>query len=390
MTVLALFTDLGLAFSDVMLSLEEPGGHTTLPSTGHTRNLGVELAVTPTKLVRKFFRLSYRGKSGRFLVAGTVSHIKRLIFNIKRVRDFPLDLPESYRSLLAEDDAVSALHVSCLLTEGEGFKEFEILVVIDNRNFARQFDQNRVLDSLPYFGETRVAGGGGADLFRWLYQRGEEYAKRKLGSESTSERSDRTINMVPSLLLEEDTRSTLRTIRNGVGGYYESYFLGKDTIEPLDSVLTIFAAIRGKGKNSSLELRRVFYHRYVSDWLLVLSLFDLPMQVRVGDEVSLPLEQFELFKIPPFWDAEVEPSWTPSRLALELNTPETFRLTLYREVDGKELDSKRFAEGYEGRRLISSKVAGGKVTISVIESSLQYYLERFGSRDPENKVIPIE
>lgn len=390
MTVLALLTNLGLAFSDVMLSNDEPGGHTTLPSTGYTRNLGVGLAVTPTKLVRKFFRLTYRGKSGLFLVAGTVSHIKRLVLNIKRVRDTPLTLDEQYKSRFTENDALSALHISCLLTEGEGFREFEIVGVFDGRDFARLFDQNRALDSLPYFGETRVAGGGGADLFRWLYLRGEEYTKRKIGSESMVARSYRAINLVPSLLLEEDTRSTVRTISNGVGGYYEAYYIGKNTIEPVDSVLTIFAAIRGKGENSFLELRRVFYHRYVSDWLLVLSLFDLPMQVHVGDEVSLPLEQFELFKIPPILDPPAEPSWTSSRLALELNTPQFFRLTLYREVEGKMLDSKRFAEGYEGRRLISSKVAGGKVTISIVSSSLQYYLERFGSQDPDNKVIPIE
>jgi hypothetical protein len=389
MTVLALFHDLGLAFSDVMLSVEEPGRHLKMPTTGYTGNLNSKLPLSPTRLVRKFFRISHRGKNGVFLVAGTVAHIERLVHNITLVKDQSNRLPGQYLHRLDNSDVHSVLHVACVFTEDEGFPDFEMLGVIDEATFARQVDANRALGEAPYFGSTRLAGSGGQDLYRWIYERGEQYAQRDLAHESIESKIQRTIHLVPSLLLEEDTRDTLSTISKGVGGYYESYYLGKDTIEPLDSVLTIFAAIKGKGSNSFLELRRVFYHRYVSDWLLVLSMFDLPAHVRPGVEQSFPFSQFELFKIPPLLCTENAPNWTVSRLAIGINTAENFRLTLYREEENERKISKRFAEGSSGKRLMHTNVANNSVTMSIRPSEFEHFLERFSSRDQGNEAITV-
>jgi hypothetical protein len=72
MTVLVCLQGLGLAFSDVILSRDQPGGHISLPTTGSIRNIIQKMQITPTKLVREFFRITERGRIGMFLVAGTV------------------------------------------------------------------------------------------------------------------------------------------------------------------------------------------------------------------------------------------------------------------------------------------------------------------------------
>ncbi len=389
MTVLAIFHDLGLAFSDVMLSTDKPGKHLSLPSTGHTSNLKTELSLSPTRLVRKFFRVSHQGKTGVFLVAGTVKHIKQLIFNVKRVKDNSRQLPDEYRSRLCLNDVTSVMHVACIITEDEGYAEFEIVGIIDGITFARLCDENRALDYAPYFGITRMAGGGATDLHRWICERGAQYVERELAHDPLELKMDRSINLIPSLLLEEDTRVTLATISKGVGGYYESYYFGKETIEPLDSVLTVFAAIKGKGGKSFLELRRVFYHRYVADWLLVISLFNLPVQIYPGSDKVFPFGHFEFFKIPPLLDEGNEPNWTLSRLAIEMNSAENFRLTLYREEEDEDKVSKRFSEGADGRRLLSVKVVNKSVVLSINQDNFLYYIERFRSNCPENKVITL-
>lgn len=390
MTVLAIFHDLGLAFSDVMLSIDKPGEHLILPTTGNTRNLGVNLPLSPSKLVRKFFRISYQGKMGVFLVAGTVRHIKRLVLNVKRVKDNPHQLPDMYRSRLCLFDVRSIMHVACLITEEEGYADFEIMGVVNGVTFTRQFDENRALDFAPYFGSTRMAGSGATDLHRWVYERGTQYAARELIHEPLDVKTIRTINLIPSLLLEEDTRASLATVNKGVGGYYESYYVGKETIEPLDSVLTVFAAIKGKGGKSFIELRRVFYHRYVSDWLLVISLFDLPIEIHPDKPKVFPFQSVELFKIPPLIEEGTEPNWTTSRLAIEMNSADNFRLTLYREEEGGEgMLSKRFAEGIGGRRLISTKVSNNSITLSINQNEFLYFLGRFRSNGPENKEIVL-
>jgi hypothetical protein len=232
-----------------------------------------------------------------------------------------------------------------------------------------------------------MAGSGAADLHRWVCERGAQYEERELKHDSPEVKASRTINMIPSLLLEEDTRATLKTIRNGVGGYYESYYLDKGTVEPLDSVLTIFAAIKGKGSKSFLELRRVFFHRYAADWLLVISLFDLPVQIYPGEKKAFPFKQFELFKIPPLLDAGKEPAWTLSKLAIEINSAENFRLTLYREEENEDKVSKRFAETANGRRLVSAKVVNNSVVLSIKQDDFNYFIEKLRSNRPENKQI---
>lgn len=389
MTVLALFRELGLAFSDVLLSIDKPGSHKKLPTVGYTGYLSEELDFSPSRLVRKFFRTSYNGIKAVFLVAGNVEHIKRLVFNIKRVRDQPGSLPDYCIRILSHGQLDSVVQTACILTEMEGYHDFEIIGVVGGAVWSRISQRNRAMSYAPYFGEVIVAGSGAEDLYKWVYARGEQYAQRSFSAENSELKEYRASSTIPSLLLEEDTRSTLLTIKKGVGGYYESFYVSRNVIEPIDSVLTIFAAIKKRGGEFFIELRRVFFHRYVSDWLLVISLFGSPREIRVGRNLVIPLGEFELFKIPPIFEPEKEPNWGVSRLAIEMNSADNFRLTVYGMEGDRDVMSKRFASGVDGRRLISAKVAGGNVFLAIREDDFLHYLDRFRSRDLDNAGIVI-
>lgn len=379
MTVIALFESTLTAVSDVMLSVESIGNHIVMPSTGDVGALDVELDASPTRLVRKIFRFTHKGKVGVFMVAGTVSHISKLLSNMALVSSDPQNLNSRYSRILDSKFFSSVFNASCVLTEEEGLGDFEVIGVLDGEILSRLKNDIWRLDSVPYFGITHVAGSGALDLQNWLYCRGEQYENKfGLSSDCHETKAFRSLNLIPSMLLEEDTRISLRTIRNGVGGYYESYYVDPETLtlEPLDSVLTVFAAVVCGGEGPVLELRRVFYHRYISDWLIVISLFGLPVSLSLGKSLAIPTLNFERFNIPPLFEAGEPPELDSGCLIKEISTPENFRLTLYSEEAGVTPVLNRFSEGYGCRRLLNCVLSGDSVQISINSVEFDYYLER--------------
>jgi len=93
MTVIAFFEDFGVAVSDVMLSVDAKGGGITLPSVGDPSFIKPPLPVKPTRLVRKFVRVSRPGSDGMFLTCGTVGHIKKLTDMITGIVAGTVDIP---------------------------------------------------------------------------------------------------------------------------------------------------------------------------------------------------------------------------------------------------------------------------------------------------------
>ncbi|MYN40317.1 hypothetical protein GTP55_13120 [Duganella sp. FT109W] len=375
MTVLAYLEDLGLAFADVMLSVDAPGGHLVLPTVGDTRNVAQALPVSPSRLVRKFFRLKGLGQSGMFLVAGTVSHIERLIDNIGVLRSNRVRLSAAQARTFNPKDPASIVHTACLLTEQQGWPEFEILGVIAGQTFVRNYDANRLRSTLPYYGNVYVAGSGGQDLYKWLEERAVFYAAGALAEESLADKGLRAMNSIPMVLLREDALTRVKTISKGVGGYYETYYLSDNALHPVGDVLTVTASIAGKGTTPPLLIERMYYHTYVNDWLLVASLFDTPLTVTPGAAIEIPLSQFELFKIPPIFEPGPEPNWTIHRLLKSAEVAEMFRLTLRQA--GESGVSKRFSEGARpSRRLLTCRISGDKLQLSLDQEGHTHYAAR--------------
>ncbi|GAB3253677.1 hypothetical protein [Chitinimonas naiadis] len=377
MTVIAYLEDLGLVFTDVMLSNDKPGTHFVLPTTGSTENIPQNLALSPTRLVRKYFRQRINGREGIFFVAGALSHIKKLIACIKYVCAAPGSLHAEYKRQLNSEDPISILAVACLKNEDDGFSDFEIIGFIDSRAFVRNYATYKVGGDLPYYGKIHIAGSGGQDLYNWLAIRAESYEKLPLIDESVRDKVNRTMNTVPMILLEEDGSTRAKTIINGVGGYYETFVFERNGLEGLDSVLTLQATVQGKGKNTFINIERLYFHKYVENWLVVVSLFGVPRAIHLGEQLTISMADLHIFKIPPVFESNRLPNWTSSKMASMMASAEHFRLTL-RRGNSKSLIIKRFSEGARPcRRLLKTEVRKSHLIVCLDEDSFRHYLNRF-------------
>lgn len=379
MTVIAFFEDLGVAVSDVLISVDGNGGGIVLPSVGDPRYIKPPLPVKPTRLVRKFFRITRPGSEGMFLTCGTVSHINELTDMVARIIAGSVSVPSELAIRLDINSVASLVELAAELVEEAGFTQFELLGIVDGTRYARHFNTVTLANYLPYWGNVVALGSGAPYLINWLTEKGNAYLEKGLGDEDTQTRALRAAEVAPSQLLEEDTRE-MRTLRKGVGGYYESYAFEKSSIVPHDSVLTVFGRFKRGAPTPILEIRRIFFHLYDKDLLVVGSLAGGPLDVSISQELLVPLDTFSVFEIPSLYASNQTSTWNPSRLAQRLSSAAKFRLTTYR---GKHDESvQRFFEGVGGRRLISARVSGTSLKIKLDENAFDYYYGRSDASVP--------
>lgn len=383
MTAIALLTDLRVAFADVLLSKESPGTHMTLPSVGYTGDLKQSLLYSPSRLKRKFFRVKGKSNGGMFLVAGTLTHIERLAQNVEFIRKgqyFKGPPPTTFNS----EDAYSTVHHACLATEAEGFNQFEILGVVNGETYMRIFDENKANGPLGYYGKVTVAGSGGRDLLNWLAERGAQYATLPMADEDEFSKGLRTASALPLVLLEEDQKPRSRTLPKGVGGYYEAYQVQPTSLVPVDKVFSLIATVKGRGPDVYIELNSLYYHRYVDDYLLIVSLRGVGLKLQPNELCDLSFEQFEKFEIPPLISEQSPPNWTASRLLGEVESAPIFRLSLTRYNTGYPLTA-RFTETGDTRRLLHFDIRKNKISIKVDDDAFRHYLIRFPSNLPSDR-----
>ncbi len=368
MTVLVHFESLGIAISDVLMSIDKKGGGIRLPSIGLPEDANRDLPIRPTSLVRKFFRVKRPGSSGIFLLCGTGSHIQEVIKNVEDLISGKSLPPAELSHKYVQNNVSSLVDIAAFMTEGAGKNEFELLGYVDGISFLRHFPQT-ISQQLPYWGSVIAMGSGSRDLIEWLDQKGKSYEAHGLESEDSHTKALRALNAVPSLLLEEDTRG-MQTLKEGVGGYYESYMVGHGTLTPQDNVLTIF----GRFKSTHVfELRRIFFHHYDDDTLVIGSLHGLPVEISDSEPIKLPLDSMKVFHVEPF-GVTSQILWNSSRLAIMLNSAETMRLTTYR--GSKDESIKRFYEGAGKQRLLTFHVTGNNLQLTLNATLFKYYLSR--------------
>lgn len=372
MTVLAHFEDLGIAVSDILLSVEEPGGGIRLPSIGDPRVAHAGLPMRPTRLVRKFIKVQRPRSAGVFLVCGTVNHVEKVVQNVNGLISGVLRPPPALAHKFFPSKASSLIDVAAHMAEADGSHDFELLGAVDGVGYRRHF-QTSVAQKLPYWGKVTVMGSGGPDLLEWLIAKGLALEAAGLLGDDRERRQIRAQNAVPSLLLEEDTRSTMHTLKKGVGGYYESFEVHDTDLLPFDRILTIFGRFKPQNGRLDFELRRVFFHTYDGDDLIIGNLTGLPMTISSPEPLRLPLSDLEVFSVPPLGQ-EPNSGWSGSRLALKMGAPLTMRLTTYRGA--RDQSVQRFYEGQGGRRLIQAKAGGESMQLQLDQSELEYFLSR--------------
>lgn len=376
MTVIAFFEDIGVAVSDVLVSADEIGGGIWIPSVGDPQFISPPLPVRPTRLLRKFFRIRRPRSEGIFLTCGTVSHIDSLIEMIESLTTGSVHAPPYWVTRLNVDSVASLVEVAAALVEQAGNDKFELLGMVDGKRYARHFNGPTLVHQLPYWGEVVAMGSGASYLIEWLRTKGQNFLDSGLDHEDLPLRAIRALNGIPSLLLEEDTRQ-MRTLREGVGGYYESFAISSSSLLSTEKVLTVFARFKRGLGGPSLEIRRIYFHIYDNDVLVVGSLTGVPLDISIAAPLQVPLNSFVVREIPSLNHVATNSTWSPSRLAMQLNSAEAFRFTSYRGQNDESI--KRFYEGQDGRRLLSTKVVGNSLKLQLNESDLEHFFSRTDS-----------
>lgn len=375
MTVLIYFEELGIAFSDVMMSINQEGVGVSLPSVGH-----IKLPNQASSLVRKIFTIERPKSKGTFLLCGTKSHIQSTINLIDELISGETSPDPDLERKLNINDVASLVQVAAEMTERSKKCEFELFGIVDKKTFLRHFNTT-ISQKIPYWGSVLAMGSGAEHIKKCLIETGSRYEKSELMHDDKTIKTQRALHYVPSVLLEEDTREG-RTLTQGVGGYYEAFTVGEDNFNPLDKVLTIFGRFRkGNRKRLAFELRRIYFHIYHKNTLVIGSVITLPKIIADEQTLKIPLNEFKIYHINPFGVNE-ENIYTASKLAIQMNSAESMRLTTYRGKEDASL--RRHYEGTNGRRLLNFDVKNDYLWIVLNMKSLEYYLDR------SDKEIPLE
>lgn len=344
MTVLVIFEDLQIALSDVMLSIEKRVGYIapdpiplpTIPSEKYDVS-----PVVPVRMVRKFIGCQIGKQSGKYLVSGTVSHVDKVVENIKIIRSGIGNIPDEMRQKLNTKDIRSVMDCACVMAEKSGYEEFECMGSDGTHLFYRKYDANTPY-TMPYFGKVTLSGSGSEFVKKWLFERGEQFEKMSFFSESVIEKKHRTINWLSSLLLEEDTRYLHRTISEGVGGYYEIYDFSDGELQEIDDVVTIFLNVDDI-RDDKIFIKNLFYHKYNSDILSVASLNNNTDLFNISDGIRINLSEFSKFEINPLYTSSSKTVFSKSLLLQKSANARLQRLCLFRTGESDDIYSvKRY------------------------------------------------
>jgi len=372
MTVIALFETLQLAVSDVLVTVDDGSISTITPTTGDTSNLP-NLGHGVSRLVRKVITADGPAGRAQLLVAGTLSHIEHFAKVLRQVFRDQLQLPDELRQLVRDSGAYGCMEAAARLADADGYKEFEVVGVAGNKMCAHTFDVTRISAEVPYFGKVWIAGSGAENLLRWLQLRGNRYAKEFLHHDS-QEKQYHVANFVPLFLMEEDAGALLRTLKTGVGGYYEAFSIGQGKLTPLGDCITVFADI-GRNRDRTVSIRRLLYHCYRREHLYVFSVLQ-EVVISAASPAKIPLTACKLFDVPVL-EPDVEPSpWTIHRVASQMSGAKNVRTVMRKEIAGQPT-TKRFMTNTRDNQLVKVTISGDYLVISLDEAALQYFVSRF-------------
>lgn len=373
MTVIVLFEDLNLALSDVLLTVADVSANAVIPTIGRTGELP-DLKLGVSRLVRKV--ISAEGPVGRAecLVAGTVSHIKYFSNLLRQIFKGQIQLPDDLHELVRSSGASGCFEAAARLADSDGFKDFEVFGVVGSNTCCHTFDTIRITENIPYFGRVWIAGSGAPSLIHWLKIRGETYSDT-FREHNLNKKRFHVANMVPVLLMEEDMGPGFRTLKDGVGGYYEAFSFDSDGLYPVDNSLTIFADIVGRKRDCRINLRKIIYHCYRSDHLYILSLAK-EVEVKASSTVKIPLKDFMYFEVPPLEGQGSLSPWNVHVVASRMFGADCVRTVIRKAVSGSLL-TKRFFRSEPGHEIVSLSLSGKNLVVELNEDGLNYFSSTF-------------
>ncbi|MHC8309956.1 hypothetical protein ACYZUC_10135 [Pseudomonas sp. GT1P32] len=381
MTVIVIFEDYQLAISDLLLTVNDRAVTAVTPTTGDTALIS-DLKLGVSRLVRKV--VAADGPAGRaeLLVAGTVTHIEYFASELIKAFRNQKNLPEELYDIVREKGALGCLEVAALIANAADHNEFEVLGIAGDKMCAHTFDANRIATTIPYFGTVWIAGSGASDLLSWLELRGKTYATHYSHSD-LYERRFHIANNIPLLLMEEDLGPRQRTIKNGVGGFYEAYEILHGQLVPIGGWLTIFADIIGKARDESVLVRRLMYHCYRDDYLYVFSMRH-DVVVSAASPISIPLSECTLFEVPSLAPKLNRSKWTIHRVATQLTGASQIRMAIRKNDNGPV--TRRFISSHpDFSKLLKINISGANLIVEVDKEGFHHFASRFS----EDKTSPI-
>ena len=227
MTLIALFEDLKTAISDCLITDKVHKSGIDLPSMRNTEGTLPSLSHKPKYLMRKCHSFAHGDQKGTFLFSGTVDDFTCFVEFFEKIRE------SAGATVSAENLLVDALRHS----RENRRSDFTMIAVIDDQAVSDKYIPTTSED-IPYFGSVMWAGTGKPLLREELMCRGDQFAAREGDETAANEqrRALRALMSVPSIMFEHDTRKTLYTIRNAVGGYYESFHWNDGMLQPVGRI----------------------------------------------------------------------------------------------------------------------------------------------------------
>lgn len=140
----------------------------------------------------------------------------------------------------------------------------------------------------------------------------------------------------------------------------------------------MFVRLKRGDPTPTVEIRRIFFHHYDNDLLVVGSLAGGAFDVSPAQPLKVPLNNFMVFEIPVLQTQKPAPKWkNPSRLTQLMESAESLRLTIYRGERDESM--RRLHESKNGRRLVMVTVKKNNLKIEINENDLLHF---HGLTDP--------
>jgi hypothetical protein len=301
MTLIAYFLDLGVGISDLLVTVEGPGGWPYIPSIGNAGASVLELPFHPTRLVRKIGKLTVGGQTTPFMIAGTVSHVQALLETAQNLalgkqRPEFSRVPLDRNSLGSVLDHAARFAVSCGQTH--------VSVIGLRRNMTAALRPLR--RHLPYFGDVMLAGSGAPEMEIFLEAKAQNYEKA-FATDSKDMKIYRAMHYLPMQLLSADRQVQSPTLSEGVGGFYEVLYNYRGQLHPDEMSWLRILGDLDEPLGTSLRVRALWWHSYEKNNLIVMSAPDENLEMTAGESVHLPVERLRVDCFGPYAARALKP-----------------------------------------------------------------------------------
>jgi len=333
MTMVAYFGELGVALSDLLLTVDGKGRWPFLPSVGYPSREIRSLDFHVTRLVRKVARITHGGRTSLFLIAGTVRQVDRFLHDVELLKSGKL-APAEHHPRMFPDQLESVLQSAAEHARDRGHFDIGLVGLHGEKTIAIP-----TLDiTVPYFGRVMLLGSGARAFGEWLEVIGADYA-RKFDHDDETMKAYRISHYMTMQLLSADRMWPSRTLSVGVGGFYEVYLDFKGQLEPDNMTWVRVIAELGTRESDGIRLQALWYHEYQGNNLVVMSALDL--RLTVNGPALLPVELLRVDVFCPYGIQKLSP--VPP-LASEL----------FARVPRAKFQSLTLKEGPLGRNLLTA------------------------------------